>query len=152
MTIEYLQKYRDNIPNIKTSIEIKPCTIQEIESLEESLNQGKPFPKVFREFLFIGGNYHGLPFDMGYTYMESETKRCIQGLRDRGLIMDRPIVVFDQLDSEQYSFIYLDEGDDPQTWNCFVVDDEESIWKAPFSTFKEEVEFAVDRAVLGLGF
>ncbi|MGB0881099.1 MAG: hypothetical protein ACPGTO_11095, partial [Polaribacter sp.] len=90
--------------------------------------------------------------DMGYRNMESETKRCIQGLRDRGLIMDRPIIVYNQLDSEQYSFIYLDEGDNPQPWICFIVDDEETIWKASFPSFRDLVDGAVDRAVLGLGF
>ena len=154
MKIKYLQKFEENKDKFKyvKTYPTQGCSLNEIKVLEEKLNNGNPFPKVFREFLFIGGEVSCLPFNMKFSWMERETKDCLEGLKNRGLKTDRPIVVFDQLDSEQYSFIYLDEGDNPQPWNCFAVEDEETIWKSPFNTFKDLIEVSVDLALEGRGF
>ncbi len=154
MIIEYLQNFENNKNNFAAvrKFPTQGCTIEEIEALEESLNNGNPFPKAFREYLFIGGEMSCLPLDMKYSWMERETKAAKKGLlENRGIQLDRPIVVYNQLDYEQYTFIYLDEGDNPQPWHCYVVDDEQTFWKGPFPTFKDNIDKMVELALKGLG-
>ena len=61
MEIEHLKEYSNN-PNLKNST-VRGLSIVQIEILELELNNGKEFPKAFREFLFIGGDYCGLELE-----------------------------------------------------------------------------------------
>lgn len=161
MEIVYQKKFNDNKDKLKdypSKRRINPegKTLQEIETLELALNNGEPFPKAFREYLFIGGKNNAIGFNDGTdgAFVEMKTYYT-KGLKERGVSIDRPFVVFHAFESA-FSFIYLDEGDNPQPWNAstseaYDTDDDEWLWKTPFSSFTEIVDHAVDSALKGVG-
>ncbi|MCH2233150.1 MAG: hypothetical protein MK078_02770 [Crocinitomicaceae bacterium] len=70
-----------------------------------------------------------------------------------GINIARPIATFNQLDDYSFASIYLDEGDDPQPWNCSTHSaynsDDEIIWKTPFKSFFEPVNTMVEQTISG---
>lgn len=59
MEIKYLKQLKDN-PNLKPSIGPREgWEISKIEALEIKYNKGNPFPKAFREYLFLAGDWGG---------------------------------------------------------------------------------------------
>jgi len=157
MKIELLTYYNDNKDKFKHRKykKIEPCSLEEIELLESQINNGTPFPKAFREYLYIGGHKNGLPISYPYKAMYPSVSTLREKLAKRGVKFDRPFVIIDKHELS-YSFIYLDDGDDPQPWNCSVdkaydSDDGEIIWKAPFENFSKSIKVMTDLAIEGLG-
>ena len=92
----------------------KPYNESQIKDLEEQFNKGKKFPRAFREYLFLAGEYGGT----GVVDEDWEEIRedCEEDLEYCGYSMERPYFVFDRLDG-QYSIFYLDEEDeDPKVY------------------------------------
>lgn len=159
MEIKILKKYAENINDLKnfSVSEDKGISMERIIELENILNQGKPFPLVFREYLYLGGDFDTIgfngPIDGLYDKM---TKGYRLRLKERRNInLDRPIIVFDSFEGESFMFIYLDEGDDPQPWNAsldkaYDTDEGKKIWKVPHPSFSDLVNTLVDRALNGL--
>lgn len=160
MELQYLKAYFDvkdtlkNYPTNKWNPE--GMSLEDIENLEQMLNEESSFPKVFREFLFIGGKYDGLgingPIDGAYDRM---TKKGNLLMQERGIQVNRPFIIYHSFEGKVFSFIYLDEGDDPQPWNLSVdkaddTDDGEHIWKTPFATFSEKINYLVNSALKGV--
>jgi hypothetical protein len=153
----YLQNYFDSIDTSNKDFEVKGLSRQQIKYLEKKLNNTTPFPKCFKEYLEIGGDYNGLPLEGGvsYEFYHLASKHVKKELAKRGTVIKRPITVFSSYE-DCYSFIYLDEGDNPQPWNCSIssqydYDDDIMVWKMPFDSFKELIDALVYRAVRGLG-
>lgn len=117
MDIQILKRF-SKIKRIR-SWETKGLSIIEIEALETKYNQGNPFPKAYREYLFIGGKMHGIGIDkaQGYDWLQEAARK---ELAENNQTIDRPFFVMDQLDGcEQFGFFYLDENeDDPIIYNC----------------------------------
>ncbi len=158
MEIEYLQNYRDNIDILnrnKNRSPVEPATMEEIQALEAELNNGTPFPKTIREFLYLGGNLSRLPGTLGIYHIKRFTKLAKEHLKKAGHPFTRPILVFHQLDSEQFVFVYLDEGDNPKTWICAedkeILDADHVINELRQKDFKEFIDLVVSLAVKGLG-
>jgi len=165
MQIEYLKSYDANKSNYKLDSDKNPVgkTIAQIEALEAEFNQGNPFPKAFREYLFIGGDYNAISFNDSKGNFKAEHDSFDHDIRKRGIEIKRPYMVFTGNDDGTIaSFIYLDEGDDPQPWNGSIkesYDNEiwnddpdpdkweiiktEAIWKMPFKSFSELIDKAV---------
>lgn len=158
MEISILKKYNNNKTNIDKYRLQNPegKTVEDIEELEQLFNQGNPFPKAFREYLFIGGKFNSLGIQDG-------TDGNIKGLHEfykekmkqRGVSIERPFLIFDNFEGESFMFIYLDEGNDPQPWNFSVnedYDDEDNgyLWKTPFGSFSEMIDYLVNNALKGL--
>lgn len=133
-----------------------------IAELESQINKGRPFPKVFREFLYLAGVYNSLGMELGadvdvagdeyikeIDYYEKEMKKY-------GVSLTRPYVIFDSLDDACFTFIYLDEGDDPKPYNFGVHpryrgDNGEVIYELPLHPkFSVLINDLVDRALKGL--
>jgi len=61
MEINYLQALRDypspcpDREEYKYKLAIEPLSLSEISDLEQSYNNGVPFPKVLRELLYLAG-------------------------------------------------------------------------------------------------
>ena len=158
MEIEYLKTYNENKDILINFAVAAPegKTMEEIQELETLFNQGNPFPKAFREFLFIGGRYDAIginsSIDGNYKGLHQYYE---EGMAKRGLKFNRPFMVFHDLEGGCGLFIYLDEGDDPQPYICSVSegydsDDDEKIWKSGYSTFKELIDDLVNSALNGL--
>ncbi|WP_459211419.1 hypothetical protein [Aquimarina rhabdastrellae] len=151
MQIEYLKYLEENFEEIKKEgIPTKATSIEKIKEMELALlGEGKQFPKAFREYLFLMGNYAPLDIGISDEWLVKASIMLKDDLKERGIEMTRPIVIVKELYSKIFGIIYLDEGDDPQPWNCSIdkgydSDDGEIIWKMPFSTFGEMIKAFVD--------
>ena len=153
-----MTNYNNNIKKINTKKNdiIKGLNTDKIQYLESKLNNGEQFPIAFKEYLTIGGDNNGLPLELGINYdaYYLSTTYIKKRLMERGTNINRPIAVFCSYE-DCYSFIYLDEGNNPQPWNCSVSpnydnDDGKMIWKMPFNSFKELIDDMVYRAIKGL--
>jgi hypothetical protein len=108
MEIKYLKKLELN-PNLSSIGPRKGWNITQIEALEAQYNEGKLFPRAFREYLFLAG-------DFGNTGVVNEDWDWVRGRSDGnlkyfGYKLDRPYFVFEDYDS-QYFIFYLDETDE----------------------------------------
>src|SRR5437773_741294 len=93
MEIKYLKKMEQN-PTIG-SFTNRGLPLEKIEALEKKYNNGKPFPQAFREFLFLGGDFDNIGFEIGdWDYMQEGAKR---GLKNNGHEIKRPFFVFKHL-------------------------------------------------------
>jgi len=159
MNIEFLKTYYE-VKNTLGSYETvltnpEGMSIAEIQEEANKLNNGIPLPKAMQEYLFIGGEYNAIGLNAGRKIYKKMRDVFNERFAERGMSIDRPFMLFDNLDGEAFSFIYLDEGDDPQPYNVSVhseydSDDGEAIWPEPFKTFSELIETLVNRAKKGL--
>lgn len=67
MNIALLKSYELSKDKISKNKKLLPegMSIAEIEGLETALNGGTPFPKAFREYLYIGGKFNSIGFEDG---------------------------------------------------------------------------------------
>ncbi|WP_312923833.1 hypothetical protein [Empedobacter brevis] len=113
MNIEYMEQVKKNpVINFKN----EPMAISEIEKLEKKYNSGKEFPRAFREYLFLAGDFNNFGFDdlgEGIDELQNIAKEDMDFV---GQKLDRPFFAFDVLDS-MYSVILLDEiEEDPKVY------------------------------------
>lgn len=88
--------------------------MSKIEALEAKYNNNKPFPKAFREYLYLAGDWGGT----GVVNEDWDDLRtdCQEDLDRFGYKIERPYFVFDNYDS-QYSIFFLDEeAEDPKVY------------------------------------
>ena len=121
MEIKYLGYLRDNpdaYPNeIEDKLTIEPISLQEIATLEQLYNNGNPFPIVLKELLFLAGAFcYVLDYGTFDTQQElQEDVRRIMALEAR--VISRPFYAIDVYNQgDQFLFIYLDGGEDPQVY------------------------------------
>lgn len=130
-------------------------TAQQITDLENEMNGGKPFPKVLKEFLFIGGEYNGISLNSGDDYT-AQIKYFNEKMAKNGRSISRPYFIFQSLDGGCFTFIYLDEdSEDPQVWNAsatpdYDTDEGEQMWKSIYKTLSGYVAEALYNAKKGL--
>jgi len=110
MSIEILKNLEANPkmwPNNSESFSNEPMLLSEIENLEQLHNNGNPFPKALREWMFLAGNYCWV---LGGGAIETQTF-----LRNKlsyfGLEITRPFIVFHAYGGA-FDFVYLDEGEE----------------------------------------
>ncbi|HNF48266.1 MAG TPA: SMI1/KNR4 family protein [Chitinophagales bacterium] len=151
MELIYMNKLK-NMPQIYNRNN-RGLTVLQIEELEKKYNNGNPFPKAYREFLVIAGEYPnlGAHYDApGYDWMQEEARN---ELEECNKTIDRPFFVIDQLDGcTQFSFIYLDETDeDPKVYHCHA---HPSYWKdhgfiveRKFNPFSKLIDYCIDLAI-----
>lgn len=160
MEIKFLKKYKEYTdlkkgPKIARLGPPEGFSNEEIEKIEKDLNDGNSLPQAYKEFLFIGGKFNSIQLD---DYKENYLK-AVEYYKEkaakRGVIISRPIAIIDNLDGALFSFIYLDEGDNPQPWSLstskgYDTDEGEILYKMPFKTFKDLVEKLVYLSENGL--
>ncbi len=109
MTIQYLQKIVEN-PVLNRWIN-RPLPIEKIEELEAKFNDGRMFPKAFREYLYLAGDFNNFGFDdLGETLTDFQDI-AVKDLEFTEQKVFRPFFAFDVFNS-QYSVIFLDESED----------------------------------------
>ncbi|MGB3592029.1 MAG: hypothetical protein WBA16_10135 [Nonlabens sp.] len=169
MEIKYLKEYQDYIPAINARKFVSEGLPESrITEIEIALNGGNPLPQAFREYLFLGGAWNNIGMDSPeYGRYEGFNEYWKKKMAARGLMPERPIILY-ALWEEVGTFIYLDEGDDPQPWNFSLDDDynddiivrdangniiserEVKIWKQPYKSFSDAVNKKAYRAANGL--
>ena len=132
MEIEYLQKYKDNIDILnrnKNRSPVEPATMEEIQALEAELNNGAPFPKAIREFLYLGGNYTGLSGIYSISYMKDLEPVLIKisNITQKGgilFLMLKQSYSSTEIDNDLVSFRYLQsEVENKLKLANFTIDD-----------------------------
>ncbi|MDE5438008.1 hypothetical protein KRE40_07795 [Elizabethkingia meningoseptica] len=114
MDIKYMEQVKDN-PALK-GFRNEPMTITEISKLESKYNEGREFPKAFREFLFLAGNFNCYHFDDLGEGIDQLQQYAKEDLEMAGQKINRPFFAFDVLDS-MYSVLLLDEKEeDPKVY------------------------------------
>ena len=161
MEIVYLKKYKqfkENGIGLRYQTYGSPIGLSEAEivQMELEMNNGLFFPKAYREFLFLGGEFATLELNDYGKNTPKGTDFFRNGLKKRKINMVRPFAILDVLDGECGTFIYLDEGDNPRPRNCslheaYDSDDDEIIWNTPFKTFSEMIDKDVYLAENNLG-
>jgi len=122
MEIEFLQKMKENPKPHKRLSRDRGLSIEKIEELELEINDGNPFPKAYREYLYLGGDYNSLGLSIAFEDSESwedipAIKRVAEiEMKKEGLSIDRSYIILHYYDDDNFIFIYLDEGDNPQPY------------------------------------
>lgn len=113
MNIEYLLQTKEN-PSLNGFIN-KGFSLDKIKKIEQTFNAGKEFPKAFREFLFLAGDFNNWGFDdiEGIVELQQYAK---EDLEMAGQKITKPFFAFSVLDST-YNIILLDEaGSNPKVY------------------------------------
>lgn len=90
-------------------------SLDKIKQIEQKFNQGIDFPKAFREFLFLAGDFNNFGFDDidGITELQKYVK---EDMEMAGQTLNKPFFAFEVLDS-MYSVILLEEtNEDPKVY------------------------------------
>jgi hypothetical protein len=135
MNIQYLIELQNNptleINNSGHFSTIQGIPISEIEQLEQTWNNGNPFPGALRELLFLAGNFCYV-LDYGWfggctQQMQVEAR---QWMTEEGLerTITRPFYIIEASSYGSFLMVYLDEGDNPFVRNvCLSHEDEVSL-------------------------
>lgn len=108
MNIELMANLKKNLKLPNTVAKSAGLSITEIENLERKYNQEKEFPRAFREYLFLAGDYFNGGFDTLGEGLDELQNIAKEDMDFAGQQLDRPFFAFDVLDS-MYSVILLDE-------------------------------------------
>ncbi|CAM3565784.1 hypothetical protein ELOC111193_11075 [Elizabethkingia occulta] len=116
MIIEIMVNLKNNLNLPNTVANSQGLTIVEIEQLEKKFSQGKEFPKAFREYLYLAGDYFNGGFDTLGEGLDQLQEYAKEDLERAGQKFDKPFFAFDVLDS-MYSILLLDEKEeDPKVY------------------------------------
>lgn len=150
MDIKYLQALDKNR---KIGVrEIEGVSEEEIQKVEEKFNI--KFPRAYREFLFLAGEYKGaLPLydtsNLKTLASDWHQELMYEVMEEFGTKIDRPFWLYAESNGcEQFVFFYLDEGDDPY---IHIVDyddndDDKQVVKKSKNTFSKGIEGAIEQA------
>ncbi len=124
MIVEYLKVLSDN-PAGRGNSSFSNIAIgeEEILELEALYNNSNVFPKALRELLYLAGSYCYV-LDYGLNETQKELQEFVRTeMQDEGREMARPFYVIDIYNaSDQFLFVYLDEGDDPAVYEGHYYD------------------------------
>lgn len=117
MEIEILTYLRDNPArypgNTEYEARIELMSFSEIQNHEMLYNNGKPFPKVLRELVFLAGKYCYV-FDHNILEIDELQEDPREWMEENNKVINHPFYVIEICDSsESFLFVHLDEGDDP---------------------------------------
>jgi hypothetical protein len=109
MQIEYLTKMK-NTPKIG-SWENRGISEQEIEKLEQKF--GIEFPKAYKEFLFLGGEFqNAIDWDTITEYLDWTQENIKESMENINLHIN-PFFVFANYGNDQCLFFFFGEGENP---------------------------------------
>lgn len=160
MEIQYLTLLRDNPerrPKHPTNKgRIQPISLDEISTLEQLYNNGHLFPKSLRELLFLAGQSCYV-LDHGIWDTQQEMQEYVRRkMTTNSRTITRPFFAVDLYNgNEQFIFVYLDEGDDPNTYEGYYSfdpnEDDGDDWISPLRlTLTDLVNHGIHMAKQGL--
>ncbi|MGB6093433.1 MAG: SMI1/KNR4 family protein [Moheibacter sp.] len=151
MNIQYLIKMQ-NTPKIG-HFENNGISESEIEQLE--IKMGVKFPKAYKEFLYLGGEYESIlqSWNRGFENLEFMQEDAQKTIQEVGLTL-RPFWCFAEYDSaDSFLFFFLDEGDNPAVYNFLSIEyfeDENGDtihYKQTHNTFSDCIDGKIDYAL-----
>jgi hypothetical protein len=112
MIIEYLRELESlNSQNLQNIFPNEPLPVNDILRLEQLYNNGKPFPKVLRELLYIAGNRCSvMSLTKNSPFLYQSSIRDLLTARNRTI--SRPFFGFDSIDRSLFTVVFLDGTDD----------------------------------------
>ena len=153
MNIQYLTKLKDNPIEYSEDTDfrfpIKGISEAEITQLEQTWNNGNPFPKVLKELLYLAGE-DCYVFDYGIPENQNEMQEWVrEQMTEMNKTITRPFYAIDLYGGDQFLFIYLDEGDNPDIYQASAYESN-SIWFRNINhTIKSLSERRIDRVKEG---
>jgi hypothetical protein len=118
MTIEYLTSLYENPIHQVHRFKNRGIPETEIAQLEQLYNNGNAFPKVLKELLFLTGDFCYV-FEHGITKSQQEMQEWVrEDMEEMERIISRPFYAIDLYGGDQFMFVYLDEGDNPQIYQA----------------------------------
>lgn len=119
MQIEILTKLRDYPvdPKRGSLFTNEGISETEIAQLEQTWNNGNPFPKALKEFLFLAGKYCYLCeilMDSQEEFQQFVRQRMLNN-DEIGFVFSRPFYVIDTTPGyggSNFGFVYLDENEE----------------------------------------
>lgn len=139
--------YLKSNPELHKGFPRKGWSEDQIQALELKYNEGKEFPRAFREYLYLAGEYGGTGVvDEDWDELRED---CEFYMEEREIDLGRPFFVFDKLDL-YYSIFFLDENvEDPRVYIFNPVreeNDQEPLLKPSFlHTFTKLINEAIRR-------
>lgn len=113
MEIEFMNQVSEN-PEINKFVN-RGFSLEKVVQIESDYNQGNEFPKAFREFLILAGDFNNFGFDDIDGILELQ-ELAQEELKMVGQTVERPFFAFDVRDST-YGVIFLDEEkEDPDVY------------------------------------
>lgn len=117
MEIEILTYLRDNPARYPGNTEyegrIEPMSFSEIQNHEMIYNNGKPFPKVLKELLFLAGKYCYV-LEHNVLDINEFQKEPREWMEESNKAINHPFYVIEIWGfAESFLFVHLDEDDDP---------------------------------------
>ncbi|MBP6731690.1 MAG: SMI1/KNR4 family protein [Chitinophagales bacterium] len=114
--MEYLPLLRNNLT--WGNEECKGVPIADIDALETEI--GKTFPKAYREFLELAGDYFIYLYagDASFELLGKIQNWLKKELSIYKQDLEKECWAFQTYDSEQFMIFYWDEGDDPPVYLC----------------------------------
>lgn len=147
MEIQYLTYLRDNPIGYWP---IKPISLQEIEQLETLYNNGNSFPKVLKELLFLAGKSCYVLDYGGFEDQQQMQDFVRSEMADENKSITRPFFVVDVYNlGDQSIFVYLDEGDNPPTYELHYYADNDNWIHQVTPTLSGLINHGIDRMKQG---
>jgi hypothetical protein len=146
MEITYLKNLEFN-PELVKGHPMRGWDEDQILDLELKYNKGNSFPKAFREYLYLAGDYGGTGvINENWDQLRED---CKEDMKDFGVELDREFFIIDELDS-MYSIFFLDKNEEDPTIYIFNAareeNDIEPLLKASLiGTFSQLINEAIRR-------
>ncbi|SDI48540.1 SMI1 / KNR4 family (SUKH-1) [Chryseobacterium taeanense] len=148
MQIEYLTKMK-NTPKIG-SWENRGISEQEIEKLEQKFNV--TFPKAYKEFLFLGGEFqNAIDWDTITEYLDWTQENIKESMDEVNLDL-KPFFAFANYGNDQCLFFFV-EGENPPIY-IYAEDKfhknekgEYVYYKKVFNSFSDFIDKSIDEAL-----
>lgn len=145
MNIQYLTKMK-NTPVINGETN-RGISEQKIEKLEQEFNI--KFPKAYKEFLFLGGEYQNCIDDWNtdYQYLDWMQANLKESMDDIDLHL-KPHFIFAEYNNNQCMFFFLDEGENPPVYAYYEDKIEDEAGKEVFYIkFRNSFSEYIDRCI-----
>ena len=160
MDIKYLTLLNNNrsVTSFGTGFvkTLQPISEAEIISLESAYNNGHTFPSALRELLFLAGNYCYV-LDYGMNDSQEELQQYArENLTEYGrtFSINRPFYVIDVYGaSDQFIFVYLDEGQNPMVYEAVLFHklESEGSWIRELKvSLSEYIELGIKKILSGI--
>jgi len=132
MEIKYLTQLKNYPSGNPTGLTYKrtivPIPLSEIAQLEALYINNSFFPVALKELLFLAGNYCYVLATGTFDTQQEMQEYVRVKLVSEDLSISRPFFVIDVYNtSDQFLFVYLDDGDNPAVYEA-VYDNERPDW------------------------
>lgn len=145
MEIDFLSNLSNQPPNENNYAIIRGISLNQIEELEELYNNGKLFPKALRELLFLAGDFCYALNRIWYKNQQEIQTASKEWLLEYNVIIEKPFFVIAAYSiGESFSFVYLDEGNDPIVHQTYLSNNTKMVLRNLNKTLSTYVNSCID--------